>query len=196
MDYAACYERFIASRRLKEKELKKPFEKHHIVPKCMGGSNKAENIIRLTPEDHFFAHLLLAKAHGGLMWAAVSAMRGKPKRRCRWSVGVARRKWSEEASRRRKGHVATKETRKKIGQATASRMTPEMKSRLSEKSKGNQNWKGRRHTEEAKKKISEAAKRREPHFGNKAFSGRKHTDETKAKMAQSARERWQRNKGT
>lgn len=36
-------------------------EKHHIIPKCIGGTNRKENLIFLTPEEHYVAHLLLVK---------------------------------------------------------------------------------------------------------------------------------------
>lgn len=36
-------------------------EKHHILPRCMGGSD-ADNIIKLTSREHFVAHALLARA--------------------------------------------------------------------------------------------------------------------------------------
>lgn len=36
-------------------------EKHHIVPKCMGGSNDSSNIVALTAREHFLCHLLLIK---------------------------------------------------------------------------------------------------------------------------------------
>lgn len=35
--------------------------KHHIIPKCLGGSNKKENLVKLSVEDHIKAHLLLAE---------------------------------------------------------------------------------------------------------------------------------------
>lgn len=35
-------------------------ERHHIVPKCMGGSNDEENLIDLFAREHFEAHRLLA----------------------------------------------------------------------------------------------------------------------------------------
>lgn len=38
-------------------------EKHHIVPKCLGGNNKNENIIKLPPRAHFLAHYFLHKAY-------------------------------------------------------------------------------------------------------------------------------------
>lgn len=45
-------------------------EHHHIVPRCMNGSNDKENIAILTPEEHFIAHVLLVKMypkHAGLI---------------------------------------------------------------------------------------------------------------------------------
>lgn len=36
-------------------------ERHHIIPKCMGGTNDEENLIYLTLEEHFIAHRLLAE---------------------------------------------------------------------------------------------------------------------------------------
>jgi hypothetical protein len=36
-------------------------ELHHIVPKCVGGDDSADNIVKLSLREHFFAHLLLAK---------------------------------------------------------------------------------------------------------------------------------------
>jgi hypothetical protein len=36
-------------------------EKHHIIPKTLGGSNKKDNIVALTAREHFICHLLLTK---------------------------------------------------------------------------------------------------------------------------------------
>lgn len=36
-------------------------ERHHIIPKSLGGSNEATNIVELTPKEHFVCHLLLTK---------------------------------------------------------------------------------------------------------------------------------------
>lgn len=40
-------------------------EKHHIIPKCLGGSNDESNLIKLTARQHFIAHLLLTKMVDG-----------------------------------------------------------------------------------------------------------------------------------
>lgn len=37
------------------------YEKHHIIPKFMGGSNTKENFVLLTAKEHFVAHMLLVK---------------------------------------------------------------------------------------------------------------------------------------
>lgn len=36
-------------------------EKHHIIPRCLGGDNSAENIVILTAREHFVCHRLLIK---------------------------------------------------------------------------------------------------------------------------------------
>lgn len=38
-------------------------ERHHIVPKCMGGTNDEENLIDLYAKEHFEAHRLLSLEH-------------------------------------------------------------------------------------------------------------------------------------
>lgn len=38
-------------------------EKHHIIPKCMGGNNESNNIAILTAEEHYIAHQLLTKIY-------------------------------------------------------------------------------------------------------------------------------------
>lgn len=77
MNYQAIYAAFIDDRRTKEAALKDSgaySERHHIIPRAHAGDDSAENLIRLTPEDHFFAHLLVAKIYGGKMWLAVVLM--------------------------------------------------------------------------------------------------------------------------
>lgn len=39
------------------------YEKHHIIPKCLGGCNDRSNIAYLTPEEHYVAHQFLVKIH-------------------------------------------------------------------------------------------------------------------------------------
>lgn len=36
-------------------------EKHHIIPKSLGGTNDKENLVKLTAREHFICHLLLIR---------------------------------------------------------------------------------------------------------------------------------------
>ena len=76
MNYERIYSEFIADRLTKQPVKPAYFEKHHIVPRSLGGGDEAHNLIALTPEDHFFAHLLLAKIHGGKLWSPIAFMVG------------------------------------------------------------------------------------------------------------------------
>jgi hypothetical protein len=38
-------------------------ERHHIIPKCMGGTDDIANLVYLTTEEHFVAHQLLVKIY-------------------------------------------------------------------------------------------------------------------------------------
>jgi len=40
-------------------------EKHHIIPKSLGGYNRKDNIVSLTAKEHFICHLLLCKMTTG-----------------------------------------------------------------------------------------------------------------------------------
>ena len=62
MNYQKIYEELINSR--KDRILDGYTEKHHIIPKSLGGSNCADNMIQLTAREHFVAHWLLWKIHG------------------------------------------------------------------------------------------------------------------------------------
>lgn len=65
MNYQLTYNKLISTRMEIKKDrvsLKKQgqyFEKHHILPKCKGGSNQKENLVLLTAREHFIAHKLL-----------------------------------------------------------------------------------------------------------------------------------------
>ena len=41
-------------------------EKHHIIPKSIGGTNPKDNLVRLTAREHFVCHWLLTKMVGGV----------------------------------------------------------------------------------------------------------------------------------
>ena len=38
-------------------------EKHHIIPKCLGGDNSENNLVELTAREHFLCHMLLCEIY-------------------------------------------------------------------------------------------------------------------------------------
>lgn len=73
MNYARIYEAFIQDRLTKQPAAPEYFERHHIKPRCLGGGDEPENIVRLTPEDHSASRL--GRTHSQETIAAFSASR-------------------------------------------------------------------------------------------------------------------------
>lgn len=61
--YTRCYNNII--NRAQTRTLSGYTEKHHIIPKSLGGSNANNNLASLTPREHFICHLLLTKMTEG-----------------------------------------------------------------------------------------------------------------------------------
>lgn len=61
MNYQRIYDQIIDRARIRvlEKEIYR--EKHHIIPKCLGGSDDKENLVELTAREHFLCHWLLVR---------------------------------------------------------------------------------------------------------------------------------------
>jgi 5-methylcytosine-specific restriction endonuclease McrA len=47
-------------------------ETHHIIPKSLGGSNNADNLVPLTAREHFICHRLLTKMTEGEGWRCMT----------------------------------------------------------------------------------------------------------------------------
>jgi hypothetical protein len=61
MNYKRHYDLLIQKRKVNIPEGYS--EKHHIVPKCMGGTDEPDNLVRLTAREHYIAHMLLYKQY-------------------------------------------------------------------------------------------------------------------------------------
>ena len=61
MNHEQIYNALIS--RARSREESKDYEKHHIIPRCMNGSNDDTNLCNLTPREHFIAHQLLTKMY-------------------------------------------------------------------------------------------------------------------------------------
>lgn len=205
MNYAKHYEKLI--QRARERVIDGYIERHHIVPRSMGGSNAKANIVRLTPEEHFLAHLLLVKMHperpalmGALFLMSRSAV-GLTQRSNK-VYGWLRRKYIEA----KKGWRPTPEAIEKArARNLGIKRTDEFKSGVSAFHKG------RKRNPETGRRISEAHKVRcrTPEFREKISrihtglkrspdvcaqiglrqKGRRLSDETKCKMSAAAKGR-------
>ena len=61
MDYSRQYNLII--NKAKERVLEEYSETHHIIPKCLGGTNENTNLVELTPREHLICHRLLVKMY-------------------------------------------------------------------------------------------------------------------------------------
>ena len=107
MDYSHIYNQLITRGQQRQYGLRKKdinvlfgyVERHHIVPKSMGGSNDTHNLVYLTPEEHYLAHGLLVKIHPSSMplLKALMILSGGNKRNTRNNklYGWARRRYAE-----------------------------------------------------------------------------------------------------
>ncbi|MFZ4598934.1 MAG: HNH endonuclease signature motif containing protein [Terrimicrobiaceae bacterium] len=61
MNYQKIYDQIIEKARKQNREKGKGvyYESHHIIPKCLGGSNRKDNRVLLTAKEHYICHLLL-----------------------------------------------------------------------------------------------------------------------------------------
>lgn len=61
MNYKKIYENLIQKGKSRTLDCYK--ERHHIIPKCLGGNDSNDNLVDLTPEEHYVAHQLLTKIY-------------------------------------------------------------------------------------------------------------------------------------
>lgn len=198
MDYQKIYNQLIE--RAKNRVINSYTESHHIIPKCLGGSNLKENLVDLTPEEHYVAHQLLVKIYPDnkkLIFAA-HMMTVNNGNRNNKTYGWLRRKMSISQTGKDNhmyGKILNEDERKARGSPGESNPfygkthSEETKKKISEKKKGKNKgrtpWnKGKSHLDETKQKISDNS----PWKGTKGLGthpsvGRKTSDETKEKLS-------------
>jgi hypothetical protein len=104
MNYQKHYELLIE--RARSRILEGYVEKHHIVPKCLGGDDSKDNLVQLTPEEHFVAHVLLVKIfpkEKNLIIAVQKMCQGHKGRRSRKLYGWLRERYSKRISELQSG---------------------------------------------------------------------------------------------
>lgn len=99
-------------------------ENHHIVPRCMGGSDEKENLVYLTPEEHYLAHQLLVKIYPNnpkLVRAASMMIVNRPSNKM---YGWLRRRFSIAQSESQSGKGNSQYGLKWITDGTISKKIP------------------------------------------------------------------------
>lgn len=146
------------------------YERHHIVPRSLGGDNSKQNLVLLTAKEHFICHLLLVKmftndqAAYSKMLHAFMLMKGENQHQLRYySVSYQRIKieYSILMSRKRKGVALTADHKLKISQSCIGRkFTEETKAIISMKAKTRKRkpW-----SDEYRQKMSEIMKIKHRH---------------------------------
>ncbi len=145
-------------------------ERHHVIPKSLGGSNSKENIVVLTPKEHYICHLLLTKMCEGTarkkmvyaFWALANLCNKHQERKA--IKGRTYEKLREEfvAYQKSLAGVNHHRTGKKTGR-TKEDFTDEWKANISASKKGKPSWnKGIPRPESVKEALSKANKGRVP----------------------------------
>lgn len=63
--YTQCYYRLVEQANNRPNDPAQYYETHHIIPRCMGGSNAKSNLVKFTGREHYIAHMLLVKMTEG-----------------------------------------------------------------------------------------------------------------------------------
>lgn len=181
MNYIKIYNDLMM--RAKNRKLTGYTEKHHIIPKCLGGTNDKSNLVQLTAREHYIAHQLLVNIHPqhhGLKYAAYMMTISPTGQRSNNRLY----QWLKESYFENRvqssgftGRTHSEETKEKMRQARALQapMSDETKSQISITKTGV------KFTPSAKESFNK--KRMEnPEWYNSIWGGRPKSAETKAKI--------------
>lgn len=161
--YSQCYCNIIANAQSRT-FIPKVVEKHHILPKSLGGTNDKANLVELTPKEHYICHLLLTKFTVGknkikMIYAAFLMCNTKTNKNTKRDYKVTSRMY-ETLKKQRTDYLKTQKGSlhhnfgRKTGR-TSENFTSEWKTKISDAMMGKQPWnKGIARTDDEKEKIS------------------------------------------
>lgn len=155
-------------------------ERHHIIPKSFGGSNKKDNIVRLTAREHFICHLLLVRMvtgknrHKMICAAWYLKHHLKTIKISSRTYEILKIQFSNTIKSNRTGKKHSEETKKRMSLARLGQKTSkDTKLKLSLLAKS------RTFSKETREKMS------------KAHTGSKRSEEIKSKMTLAQLNRWE-----
>lgn len=172
-------------------------ERHHIIPRCMGGTDNAENLIDLFAKEHFEAHKLLALENPDndkliYGWTMMAFVKDKNQQRYMLTADeyeearialsmVASEKYGGE-NNPFYGKHHTDETRNKMKESSEKRWSRPEEKEKAKIAKANM-------SQETRRKMSESALKRFENPENHPMRGWSPSDETRKKMSDSAKAR-------
>jgi NUMOD3 motif len=183
MNYQKAYDAIVS--RAKDRHtanqgspVKGRYERHHIIPKSLGGSNDESNLVYVTPREHFILHLLLVRTTSGVarskMASAVILMIKNTNKRLD-RAKVTNRVY--DASRFWKTAKFSDEHRKKISEAAQARDPSTRKQTAEANEKRRLAMVGVKRSEEHQRKLNESTR------GKVRGSWGSHSVESKAKIS-------------
>jgi|LakMenEpi03Aug12_release.lakeMendotaPanAssembly.Ray.scaffolds.fasta_scaffold720048_1 hypothetical protein len=188
MNYERIYNQIIqkANSEIRIRTKEHYYEKHHIIPKCLGGNNDSDNLVMLTAKEHFICHRLLCEIYPGnkqliyALWCMVTS-KGRAGKRyipssriyeliktqqssIRSELFTGKKMSAECIAKRKKSRTNWKHTdatKLKISNANSGKVrSQEFKDNLSNMHKGRKAWNaGKKTPDDIKQRISETMKR-------------------------------------
>lgn len=178
MDYQKIYNQLIE--RAKNRKLDGYREKHHVLPRCVGGADDRNNIVKLTAREHFICHRLLCKIYPHeqkLIYASWMMVTNKDRFGRDYKVNsrtysILKEQVAKVTSERYKGRISPTKGMKK---------TTDQRKKISDAQRG------KSHSSERKWKISEGLNGHEVSKETREklrlkMAGKTHSEETKNKL--------------
>ena len=183
--YKQWYENIINSAKIRV--IQGYTERHHIVPKSLGGTDDLSNLVRLTAREHVICHLLLTKFTIGhdkkLMNFALGKFIQNSPLQQRTFNSWEYNKIRESISAARTGQKHSEDTKKKMSEKAKGR-TPWNKGKITGPSTEHKKmllsnyWKGK------PKSVSHSENISKGKLGHTAgMTGKQHSEDTKIKMS-------------
>lgn len=202
MNYQRIYDSIIANAKALDRSKHTGYyELHHIVPRCLNGSDDSDNLVLLTPREHFICHYLLWKITPiRKLRDAILLFKGKDSMYYNSRLYEKARIFHIEEMRNNNPSLYLSDEAKasKSAKLKSYIKTEEHRKNISKSKKGSQPRLGATLEEKSKNKISQSLK---SYFENNSVSeetreklriantGRKLSDDVKAELSKKAKNR-------
>lgn len=192
--YTKLYFNIVINAKSRTLTLETYTEKHHIIPKSLGGNNSKDNLVKLTAREHFICHVLLTKMTSGtayrkMVHAAIGMKRSRSYQQRYINSRLyesIRKDFAILSSIRNTGKIMSVESKSKMSAASkGKKKTKEHAANISAGLKGKP--KGPMSEEQKLKRSTKLKGKVSPNLGN---AGKyKHSNEAKQKIIESNKRR-------